>query len=67
MVLLGVILSFEEDRCFFVDESESELLTRGDPKESLDSLINRYFEPIGLPANSDIVTTAKKNNNIDLR
>lgn len=67
MVLLGVILSFEEDRCFFVDESESELLTRGDPKESLDSLINRYFEPIGLPPNSDIVTTAKKSNNIDLR
>ena len=67
MVLLGVILSFEENRCFFVDESESELLKRGDPKESLDSLISRYFEPIGLASNSEIVQTAKQNQKIDIR
>jgi hypothetical protein len=67
MVLLGAILSFEEDRCFFVDESESELIHRGDSSESLDSFINRYFEPIGMSAKSEIVATAQKSNNIDVR
>jgi hypothetical protein len=67
MVLLGTILSFEEGRCFFVDESESELIQRSNPNESLDSFINRYFEPIGLPANSPIVTKAKENNAISVR
>ncbi|KAI2507399.1 hypothetical protein MHU86_7012 [Fragilaria crotonensis] len=67
MLLLGVILSFEENRCFFVDESQSELLKREDPRESLDSLINRYFEPIGLPYNSNVVQTAKQNQKIDIR
>lgn len=66
MVLLGTILSFEEDRCFFVDESESELNHRGDGQD-LGSFIDRYFEPIGLPANSPVVQQAKSNNKIALR
>ena len=66
MLLLGVILSFEENRCFFVDESQSELLKRRDPSESLDSLIDRYFEPIGLPPSSDVVQTAIRNQRIDI-
>jgi hypothetical protein len=44
IVLLGAILSFEEGKCFFVDESNSELLNRGDAAQKLDSFFNRYFE-----------------------
>jgi hypothetical protein len=65
MVLLGAILSFEEGRCFYVDESESELLKRQNPSESLDSLINRYFEPIGLPASNEAVQAARKSSQIE--
>jgi len=67
MVLLGAILSFEEGVCFFVDESQSELLHRGDKSESLDSFINRYFEPIGLSAKDPRVKRATKNNKIEVK
>lgn len=52
IVLLGAILSFEENRCFYVDESLSELLRRTDHSQSLDSFLNRYLEPIGLQSSS---------------
>mmetsp|Transcript_15806 Transcript_15806/g.24268 ORF Transcript_15806/g.24268 Transcript_15806/m.24268 type:complete len:391 (+) Transcript_15806:93-1265(+) len=67
MVLLGAIKSFEEDRCFFVDESGSELGRRNDPRQSIDSIIDRYFEPIGIKSDSEAVKTAKTNNAIDVR
>ena len=54
IVLLGAILSFEENRCFYVDESLSELLRRTDHTQSLDSFLNRYLEPIGLQPSSPI-------------
>ena len=54
IVLLGAILSFEENRCFYVDESLSELLRRTDQTQSLDSFLNRYLEPIGLRPSSPI-------------
>mmetsp|Transcript_27642 Transcript_27642/g.31562 ORF Transcript_27642/g.31562 Transcript_27642/m.31562 type:complete len:402 (+) Transcript_27642:59-1264(+) len=64
MVLLGTILSFEQDVCFFVDEANSPLLERDNPNESLDSIINRYFEPIGLPATDERVVNAKRIGNV---
>lgn len=54
IVLLGAILSFEENRCFYVDESLSELLRRTDQSQSLDSFLNRYLEPIGLQSSSPV-------------
>jgi hypothetical protein len=67
IVLLGAILSFEEGKCFFVDESNSELINRGDKSQNLDSFINRYFEPIGVPANDPMVVRMKKNNKVDVK
>jgi len=78
MVLLGTILSFEEDRCFYVDESASELIHRdGDDNNSNNnnndssasplSFINRYFEPIGLPAGGEVVQAAMRSNNVEAR
>ena len=58
MILLGGMLSFEQDRCFFVQEENAHLLRRNDPNEKFDSLIERYFEPMGLPKNSSIVERA---------
>ena len=67
MVLLGTILSFEQDRCFFVDESESELIKRGDNQQALDSFINRYFEPIGLARSDPLVQRAVANHNVEVQ
>lgn len=67
MVLLGAIKSFEEDRCFFVDESGSALGRRDDPTQAIDSIINRYFEPIGVKADSELVQNAKSNKAIAVR
>ena len=55
-ILLGVIKSFEDDRCFYIDESRSHLrLQLGEEKYSL---LKRYFEPIGLNPDSIIVQKA---------
>ncbi len=55
-VLLGAIASYEEGRCFYIDETDSPLtLKRGDKNHSL---IKRYFEPIGLNPDSTIVQQA---------
>jgi len=49
-VLLGAILSFEENRCFYLDESRSHLRLRNKDQgeDPIPSIVNRYFEPIGL-------------------
>lgn len=60
MLLLGVISSFEDNRCFWVDESRNQLTKRDKPEDHLDSLLLRYFEPIGLPRNHSIVAKAKQ-------
>jgi len=66
IVLLGAILSFEEGICFFVDESNSELLNRGDQSQSLDSFINRYFEPIGVQ-DKELIARMKKNQKVEVK
>jgi len=49
MMLLGIILSFEEDRCFVVDETESMLAQRAKFENRFNSTFyDRYFRPIGL-------------------
>jgi hypothetical protein len=65
MVLLGAIRSLEEHKCFYVREDRSHLVLRKDPKNSIGpSFINRYFEPIGLPADNPQVLEAKKEGRI---
>jgi hypothetical protein len=58
-LLLGVISSFEENRCFYVDESHNLLIYRDDPANEVDSLLLRYFEPIGLLKNHSIINQAR--------
>jgi len=61
MLLLGAILSFEEDRCFVIDESTSALPKRVDPANLFNTtFLERYFEPIGLSPSDDIVKEAKE-------
>jgi hypothetical protein len=67
MVLLGTILSFEENRCFYIDESKSHLHNRRNLSDVPDSFIDKYFEPIGLPANDELVLAAKKEKRIQVR
>lgn len=59
MLLLGVISSFEDNRCFTIDESRNELINRDSSENTLDSLLLRYFEPMGLPRNHSIVVQAQ--------
>lgn len=56
-VLLGTILSFEEGRCLYIDESQSHLNNNNG-----ESFINRYFEPIGLQRNNKIIQNAYRHN-----
>lgn len=56
MVLLGAIMSFEEGRCFYVDESTAHLNPEKDGKR--DGFIQKYFEPIGLPKDHPYVVKA---------
>ena len=60
MMLLMVIGTFEENRCFFVTEENNHLLIRDDKTHQLDTFIGRYFEPIGLPRDGPIVLRAEK-------
>ena len=63
-VLLGAIYSLEENRCFFVNETNAHLHKRVDKSQEFDSFLNRYFEPIGLPASSPIVKKAQEESRI---
>jgi hypothetical protein len=67
MVLLGTILSFEENRCFFIDESKSHLHLRANSSNIPESFIDKYFEPIGLSARDAIVAKARAENRIQRR
>lgn len=66
MVLLGIIESVEQDRCFYVDEAGSELMvTDSDGKKH--SLIKRYFEPIGLDPDSIVVQKALREGRVETK
>eukprot|EP00547_Thalassionema_nitzschioides_P007007 CAMPEP_0194205994 /NCGR_PEP_ID=MMETSP0156-20130528/5133_1 /TAXON_ID=33649 /ORGANISM="Thalassionema nitzschioides, Strain L26-B" /LENGTH=491 /DNA_ID=CAMNT_0038932409 /DNA_START=68 /DNA_END=1540 /DNA_ORIENTATION=- len=65
VLLLGAILSFEQGKCFFVDETTSALPLRKDPANTFPTtFLDRYFERIGLPLNDPIVAEARKSGNI---
>jgi hypothetical protein len=56
MLLLAVIDSYEQGRCFYIDESDTELkLVSGGVTHSL---IKRYFEPIGLDPDNIVIQKA---------
>ena len=57
-VLLGAIASYEEGRCFFIDDSKSHLVVPATQSTPQVSVLQRYFEPIGLDPNDAIVKKA---------
>jgi len=63
MILLGGIKSWEENRCFFVDESQSHL---NPPDETgvRHGFLHKYMEPIGLPLDHPLVVKAREENRI---
>ena len=70
MLLLGTILSFENDQCFFVDESESQLALRNDPNNAFyptSSFLERYFEPIGIKPDNGLVEEARRTDRVQVR
>ena len=68
-VLLGVILSFEENRCLYLDESNSHLRLRNKDhgEDPIPSIVNRYFEPIGLQKDHPKVIEAFKDGTLEYR
>ena len=62
MILLGALKSFEENRCFTIDETGNEMLFRQPPQKSLASILQRYLEPIGLLPDHPLVLQARKEN-----
>ena len=65
MVLLGTIVSFEEGRCFYIDESSSHL--RMEREGQTHSLFRRYFAPIGLDIDSIIVQKAMAEGRVETK
>lgn len=68
MLLLGTILSFEQNSCFFVDESTSALPKRRDPEsEFTTSFLDRYFKPIGVDPMAKAAVASGNTNSVDWR
>lgn len=60
-VLLAAIMSFEEGRCFYVDEEQSHLNVGGT------GFLNKYFEPIGLQKDHPFVLKAYAEQRLQVR
>jgi len=65
MMLLSVIESFQQNRCFFVLEENNHLLIRDDKSQALDTFLGRYFEPIGLSQDDPLVKRAKADGRVE--
>jgi len=65
MMLLQVIESFEQNRCFFITEEHNHLLLRTDKSQQLDTFMGRYFEPIGLSQDDPLVKRAKADGRVN--
>eukprot|EP00547_Thalassionema_nitzschioides_P009414 CAMPEP_0194226888 /NCGR_PEP_ID=MMETSP0156-20130528/42574_1 /TAXON_ID=33649 /ORGANISM="Thalassionema nitzschioides, Strain L26-B" /LENGTH=549 /DNA_ID=CAMNT_0038959355 /DNA_START=130 /DNA_END=1780 /DNA_ORIENTATION=+ len=63
MILLGGVGSWEENRCFFVDESQSHL-NKPDEHGVRHGFLPKYMETIGLPTDHPIVVKAREENRI---
>lgn len=65
MVMLGALMSFEENRCFYVDDEHSHL-NRGLGANT--TFVQKYLErPIGLPRHSPYVEKAFVENRVEVR
>jgi hypothetical protein len=67
MVLLGAIISYEEGRCFFIDGSDSALVIEATPSTPKLSVLQRYFEPMGLDPEDPIVKQAIAENRVETK
>ena len=65
MILLGALMSYEEGRCFYVDESSAHLNPRKNGTQL--GFIQKYMEPIGLPKEHPFVKSAYKEGRVQLR
>ena len=65
MVLLGALMSFEEGRCFYVDESTAHLNPMKNGTK--DGFIDKYMEPIGLPKDHPYVKKAFLEKRVQVR
>mmetsp|Transcript_5634 Transcript_5634/g.8166 ORF Transcript_5634/g.8166 Transcript_5634/m.8166 type:complete len:398 (+) Transcript_5634:21-1214(+) len=63
-ILLGALMSFQENRCFIVDEERSPL---NPDDHSEQSFLNHYFEQIGLPHNDPFVVQAMAEGRVHTR
>lgn len=66
-ILKGAIWAFEEDMCFFVDEiapQASKMAHRETPDGDIYPFLKRYFEPIGISRESEIVQGYIESNKI---
>lgn len=64
-VLLGSIMSYEEGRCFYVDEEKADLNpVRNGTREGF---IQKYMEPIGLPKDHPYVIKAFAEGRVQVR
>jgi len=66
LVLLSAVGSWEENRCFIVDESESHL-NPPDKNGVRHGFIHKYMEPIGLQLDHPLVVKAREENRIEKR
>jgi hypothetical protein len=66
-VLLGAIMSYEEGRCFFIDDSNSHLVIKATISSNKLSVLQRYFEPMGLEPNSRLVKSAIAENRVETK
>lgn len=66
-IMKGAIWAFEEEVCFYVDEwapTQSRLGAREPVESSISPFLERYFERIGMPKDSEPVQKALKSNRV---
>ena len=59
----GVIWAYEENTCFYIDESDANMAKRDSPLEDMYPFLERYFEPLSLHRKHPKVTEAMETNN----
>ena len=66
-IMKGAIWAFEEEVCFYVDEwlpTQSRLGAREPVEDSISPFLERYFERIGMPKDSEPIQKALNSNKV---
>lgn len=67
MIILGALASFEEGRCFTIEERGSPLIERIQHNETPTPFLERYFEPMGLTRQDPLVEAAMDAGDIEIK